>query len=74
VNDIVDRLRGFLSGPHKSGRKWTIVHDADPTVILEAIDEIERLRDIITNAREAVGYGHGRALVGEILSAAFKDK
>ena len=56
MTDIVDRLRYNVSGPHKRGREYTASVGLEGRILIEAADEIERLRGVCSDLDGALRY------------------
>lgn len=52
INDIKERLRDMVSGPHKRGRKYTVAVIASGETLLEAADRIEALEAEVERLEE----------------------
>lgn len=52
VQELPERLRDMVSGPHDRGRRWTIRHDADPEKIFQAADALERQQAEMARLKE----------------------
>ena len=80
TDDIVERLREGVSGPHKNGRPLTVRYSTKAETLLEAADEIERLTAALTAIKvevEGVGgfkVGARAGRMGKIARKALGEK